>query len=97
MVAPVQSGDPVIISYADFNTGADFTTAISQAFGKDGLGLIVVKDFPDFQKEREAALRAVRDFANLPEEVKERYTDPVSNYRYAVGRQPPPLHDTQIK
>ena len=82
MVALVSQGDPVVISYADFNNGKDFTSAISQAFGKEGLGLIVVKDFPDFQKEREAALRAVRDFANLPEEVKDRYTDPVSNYRY---------------
>ena len=72
---------PVSISYSDFKAGKDFTEELSEAFGANGLGLIVVRDFPDFQKERQAALRAIRKFADLPEETKEEYTDSKSNYR----------------
>ena len=75
---------PVSISYVDFKAGKDFTEEVTEAFGANGLGLIVVRDLPDFQKERQAALRAIRKFADLPEETKEKYTDSKSNYRFVT-------------
>ena len=76
--------EPVTISYLDFKSGKDFTEEVSAAFGADGLGLVVIRDLPDFQKERIAALRAIRKFANLPEDTKEKYTHSKSNYRYVA-------------
>ena len=78
--------EPVTISYRDFEAGKDFTEDIRAAFGKTGLGLILIKDYPDFQKERLNALKAVRKFADLPEHVKDKYTDPKSNFRYIGGQ-----------
>jgi len=75
---------PVSISYLDFKAGKDFTEDVSAAFGANGLGLIVIRDLPDFQKERIAALRTIRKFANLSEETKDKYTHSESNYRYVI-------------
>lgn len=76
---------PVTISYKDFKSGKDFTKEITEAFGRTGLGLVVVKDLPDFSRERSAALRAIRKFADLPEKVKEKYTHPQSKYRFVTS------------
>lgn len=73
---------PVSISYLDFKAGKDFTEDVSAAFGANGLGLIVIRDLPDFQKERIAALRTIRKFANLSEETKDKYTHSESNYSF---------------
>ena len=77
----MKSEKPVTISYTDYKEGKDLNDAIGAAFGKTGLGLVVISDLPDFQKERYAALRSIRQFANLPDEVKDKYTHPQSNYR----------------
>ena len=75
---------PVAISYLGFKDGKDFTEDVAAAFGTNSLGLIVIRDLPDFQKDRIAALRAIREFANLPEETKEKYTHSKSNFRSAI-------------
>ena len=51
---------------------------IEKAFGQNGLGLILVKGYPDLQKNRKRVLNVIREFGNLPEEVRESYSDPKS-------------------
>ena len=60
---------------------------IEAAFGSnpDCLGIIVVRDLPPvYAQYRERLLKLAYRFANLPEEVRERYTDPSSRYRYVA-------------
>ncbi|KIJ57807.1 hypothetical protein HYDPIDRAFT_163832, partial [Hydnomerulius pinastri MD-312] len=55
--------------------------SIEQAFGShpQALGIIIVKDLPDAYKTyRETLLKFGYKFSHLPEETKERYTDPES-------------------
>ncbi|KAG8220049.1 hypothetical protein J3R82DRAFT_1066 [Butyriboletus roseoflavus] len=62
--------------------------SIEQAFGShpQALGIIIVKDLPVvYQSYRESLLKYAYKFAHLPEETKERYTDPGSSYRYVMA------------
>ena len=70
----------VTISFNDLKSGKDLSTEIGEAFGFNGLGLILVKDYPEFQEKREAVLRAIRQFALLPDDTKEKYAIPQSHY-----------------
>ena len=79
---------PVTISYNDL-LKSDTTPlhgAINAAFGSsdDALGIILVNDLPDQWPElREKAMRAAARFAqDTPEEVRNKYTDPVSSYSF---------------
>ncbi|KAF8446211.1 hypothetical protein L210DRAFT_956165 [Boletus edulis BED1] len=59
--------------------------SIEQAFGShpQALGIIIVKDLPVvYQAYRETLLKHAYKFAHLPEETKERYTDPASFYSF---------------
>lgn len=59
--------------------------SITRAFGssEDALGLILVSGLPsEFAKLREDALFAAARFAALPEDVRERYTDPDSQFSF---------------
>lgn len=61
---------------------------LEQAFGShpQALGIIIVKDLPVvYQSYRESLLKYAYKFAHLPEEIKERYTDPGSSYRYVIA------------
>ena len=42
----------ITLSYNDIITGKKCNEEIENAFGQDGLGIIIIKDLPDFQKER---------------------------------------------
>ena len=73
---------PVVISYTDITSSKDLTSELESAFGQASLGLIGIKDIPDFQEGRKAALKAIRQFASLPEDVREKYSHPQSNYSF---------------
>ena len=72
--------EAVTISFNDLQSESDLSREIEEAFGFEGLGLILIKDFPEFQKKREKILRAIRDFALLPDETKEKYALPEAHY-----------------
>lgn len=58
--------------------------SVEQAFGSHprALGIILVEGLPDIYKcYRETLLKLGHRYAHLPEDVKERYTDPESSYR----------------
>ena len=70
----------VTISYSDLLSGRELHAEIGAAFSPEGLGLILVKDCPEFSAKRTAVLHAIRKFALLPDQVKEAYTVPEASY-----------------
>eukprot|EP01134_Creolimax_fragrantissima_P005175 CFRG5175T1 len=55
---------------------ADLAEQIAVAFGHDGLGIIAVKNVPDFVERRSEILPIAYKFANLPAEIKNKYEVP---------------------
>jgi len=77
------SHQPVTISYHDLLNGkADLNRSIENAFGRDGLGLILIKDYPELKQKRQRILKISHQFASLPEHVKAKYIDEKSMYAY---------------
>ena len=72
--------EPVQIHYNDLNN--DLNDKLEKAFGENSLGLILIKDIPELQEWRIKFLRSIRDFAYLPDSVKEKYIDKKSNYSF---------------
>ncbi|KAJ8084384.1 hypothetical protein PM082_003153 [Marasmius tenuissimus] len=76
----------VWISYSDLvSNPLSLGASIEAAFGSnpDCLGIIVVRDLPPtYAQYRERLLRLAYRFATLPEDVRERYTDPSSRYSF---------------
>ncbi|KAI6153344.1 Clavaminate synthase-like protein [Pisolithus tinctorius] len=76
----------VSISYPTLvSSPLSLRTSIEQAFGShpQALGIILVKDLPSVYKSyRETLLKFSYKYAHLPEDVKERYTDPDSSYSF---------------
>ncbi|KXN81120.1 hypothetical protein AN958_06074 [Leucoagaricus sp. SymC.cos] len=59
--------------------------AIEEAFGSHpgSLGIIIVRDLPlEYSTYRERLLKLAYQFAQLPEDVRERYTHPASRYSF---------------
>jgi len=73
---------PVIISYEDLIGDNDLSIAVEQAFGENGLGLILIKNYPDLQSKRVNILKIIHKFANLPEPTKLKYEHSFSSYSY---------------
>jgi len=82
----MNSSSVVSISYPTLvSSPLSLEKSIEQAFGShpQALGIIIVKDLPvTYQGYRESLLRFGYKFAHLPEETKERYTDPESSYSF---------------
>ncbi|CAM9472582.1 unnamed protein product, partial [Chrysoparadoxa australica] len=53
-----------------------------RAFGSDGLGIILVSGIEGLNEKRNALLPLAKKFANLPDEVKEKYQDIASGYQF---------------
>lgn len=76
------SSEAITISYEDIVSEKDLSVEVEAAFGPTGLGLILIKDYPDFSEKRNKVLRTIREFALLPETVKEKYALPEANYSF---------------
>lgn len=72
----------VTIPYSDLLSGADMSDLITQAFGADGLGIMLISGVPDLMRKRERILRVSKQFATLPESTKEKYAHPASHYSF---------------
>lgn len=76
----------VSISYPTLvSSPLSLRTSIEQAFGShpEALGIILVKDLPSVYKSfRETLLNLGYKYAHLPDDVKERYTDPGSSFSF---------------
>jgi isopenicillin N synthase-like dioxygenase len=74
---------PVVIDYSELiDENADLGNKIEEAYGYNGLGILAVKNVPDFVKLRENLLPLANKFANLPDEVKEETVHAKSFYSF---------------
>jgi hypothetical protein len=59
----------VSVSYNDLLSDKDLTNTIGQAYGQDGLGIILITDYPNLGDKKNKLLRLSQIFAFLPEGV----------------------------
>lgn len=75
--------DPVCLDFKSLtDPSIDLAAEFQKAFGPDGLGLITVKNVPDFPTLRRNLLPLAARLAQLPDEVKLAYEDPASTYNF---------------
>lgn len=73
----------VTISYSDLqDLDADLSMKIEEGFGRNGLGILSIKDVPGYSSLRRNLLDLSPRLANLPEEVKKELEDPHSRYNF---------------
>jgi len=72
----------VTIPYEKLLSGQDLTSLITDAFGKTGLGIMLISGVPNLAEKRERILRVAKQFGELPESIKEKYAHPASHYSY---------------
>jgi isopenicillin N synthase-like dioxygenase len=72
----------VEIDYNDLVAGADLSDKIQIAYGIDGLGILTVSNVPGLNEARENLLVLGRQFALLPEDIKQKYAHPESKYSF---------------
>jgi hypothetical protein len=70
------------LDYNDLMEGIDLTLEIEKAFGFDGVGVLTVKNVPNFIEARQRLLPLARKFALLPDEIKEKYVHKDSYYAF---------------
>jgi isopenicillin N synthase-like dioxygenase len=75
--------DPVCL---DFKTLCDHSTDLGQlieeAFGKNSLGLVTIKNVPNYATLRQALLPLAASLAQLPPDVKLSLEDPLSSFNF---------------
>jgi isopenicillin N synthase-like dioxygenase len=76
------STDVVTLDYNDLIANVNLSSQIEAAFGISGLGVLTVKNVPNLPKHRAALLPLAREFAILPEQVKEKYVHEESFYSF---------------
>ncbi|KAG2386391.1 hypothetical protein C9374_002837 [Naegleria lovaniensis] len=72
----------VNLDYNDLVNDVDLTDKIAEAYGPEGLGLLTVSNVPNVLEYRQAILPLAYKFANLPEEVKNKYVHEQSNFSF---------------
>lgn len=69
-----EARDVPIVAYEDLVARADLGAAVEEAFGYDGMGILVVSGVPGLNPKRDDLLPLAFKFANLPDEVKDKYS-----------------------
>eukprot|EP00742_Colponemidia_sp_Colp-10_P002415 GILJ01002575.1.p1 GENE.GILJ01002575.1~~GILJ01002575.1.p1 ORF type:complete len:417 (-),score=45.76 GILJ01002575.1:199-1413(-) len=78
-----QEADVVVLDYDKLTTNnSSMSQQIKQAYGEDGLGILVVRGIPNYLKLRENLLPLASRFARLPDPVKEKYVHAKSFYSF---------------
>lgn len=72
----------VSVSYSDLLSDKDLTNTIKQAYGQNGLGIILITDYPNLGDKKNKLLTLSQIFANLPEKTKEKYVHAESNFSF---------------
>ena len=73
----------IILDYNHLINYTDLSSSIALAFGDDGLGILFVKNIPNYATKRRQLLRQSRVLSYLPDNIKSTLEDPSS--LYAVG------------
>jgi len=86
----------VTVSYSDLLSGKDLSHLITRAFGKEGLGILLISGVPDLMRKRERILRVSKQFATLPDSVKEKYAHPASHYSFGWSHGKEKMKDGKV-
>lgn len=78
----IKKADVVELDYNDLLNEVDLSKEIEKAFGFDGVGALTVKNVPGFVEARKALLPLSYKFANLPDDIKEKYVHAASSYSF---------------
>jgi len=74
---------PVSIDFAELcDNSNDLSQAIEEAFGVNGLGLVTIKNVPNYTTLRRAVLPLAARLAQLTQEQKTALEDPLSSYNF---------------
>ena len=68
------------LDYDDLVNEKDLSDKIEKAYGKDGLGILLVNNVPNLEKVRKPALENTFKFATLDEKIKNSYVNKESFY-----------------
>lgn len=82
MSAHYEIAEVVTLDYNDLVEGKDLTQEIAKAYGFDGVGVLTVKNVPNFVEARQRLLPLSRTFALLPDEIKKKYEHLESVYSF---------------
>ena len=75
-------GTVVVLQYDKLVAGDDLSDQIEQAYSQDGLGVLTVEGVPGLVEARETLLPLAKRFANLSDDVKEKYVHAESFYSF---------------
>lgn len=81
-MAALIGGNVVELDYHELKAGVDLTDKIRAAFGVDGIGVLTVSNVPNYSEARKKLLPLSRQFAILPDEIKEKYVHKDSYYSF---------------
>ena len=70
----------ISIDYNDFFDKID--NYIEKGFNEKGLGLIVINNVPELKEKRKNLLTSIKQFAEMPDTIKEKYVDEKSLYSF---------------
>lgn len=76
----VTTFNPVCIDYQSLANSKNLDSEIEEGFGPQGLGIITVKNTPDYQAKRLALLTLARQLARLPSSELEKLELPQAGY-----------------
>lgn len=77
------------VNFDDLLNNSDLSEKIEQAFGRDGLGIILVSNIPGYSKARQQLLPFGRKLSSLPTDVLKKLEHPESKYNvgWSHGRE----------
>ncbi|KAG2776350.1 hypothetical protein Pcac1_g13097 [Phytophthora cactorum] len=85
-MAPVHSSvearDVPVVAYADLVAKKDLSIVIEEAFGYEGMGILVVSGVPELSSKRTDLLPLAFKFANLPDDIKAKCELPKAFYSF---------------
>ncbi|KAJ8525235.1 hypothetical protein ON010_g15879 [Phytophthora cinnamomi] len=81
-VAAVEARDVPVVAYEDLVAKRDLSAVVEEAFGYEGMGILVVSGVPELGAKRSDLLPLAFAFAQLPDDVKAKCELPEAFYSF---------------
>eukprot|EP00744_Colponema_vietnamica_P007069 GILI01010209.1.p2 GENE.GILI01010209.1~~GILI01010209.1.p2 ORF type:complete len:402 (-),score=108.60 GILI01010209.1:234-1439(-) len=78
----VKRGNLIVLDFNDLLRGKDLSQDIHNAYGLEGLGILAVRNIPNYIEYRSNLLPLASTFAHLPESIKQKYVHESSHYSF---------------
>lgn len=72
----------ITLDYNDLVTDIDLSDSIEAAYGHDGLGVLTVKNVPQWLEKRQRLLPLAQQLASLPEDILAKYVHEPSKFSF---------------